>query len=1216
MSDHLNVDLILAPAAGGKTSAVVELLREPRTGRAIALVPSREQQRALYRRMGGRRLARVVQFYQLAGIVLDRVGDAPELLGDTARFGLVRALLGGLRQERRLPAYAAVAHKRGFVAALAELLTDLGDAGIAPETFAAAVTSRDTELGEVYARYVAFQEQRGLADLPRRLALARDALMADQRPTTNDGQNQGATDYGLGGYELLVVDGFDQFTPVQLSLLAALARRIPRVAITLTLGERERPAQRRFARTYAELRRAFAPHPPTPSPTPGRGGEAGATPGRGGEAGATPGRGGEAGATPGRGGEAGFSVRVTKVDPDPGRCAAPLGHLEAHLFDLDEQARPASAEGAVTLIEAADREREVRAVLRRIKRLIDGGTPPGQIAVLFRDGAAYTALLREVAEEYGLPLDVAEGLPLDQAPPIAALLGLLRLPLDDYARRALIETLRSPYLDDRRPTTDDRPATENGRSIERPDEPRTENQEPQERHKDLYGGSSVSASAPASGAESTSSDDEPENPRTTTLPDSQFSIFNFQFAILGSRLDAIARYKGIAGGLARWRAALDALAAAPPAEPDDDFPPPVTPAEAAALLDALDRFRVWIAPPERATVAEYAAWVAERAVSLRLDTGPFAERDRQAVDRFGKLLHDLARTATLLAPPESDGESGSSAPLLGEGVEGWGGEALLTFRLFFDDLVDAAASARYRLRVDDGIAAMPVLAARGLGFDHVALLGLSEGEFPRPLAEPAIYRRAERRALREERGLPLPAPDPADERTIFYEALARARRGLILARTRLDESGNPLPRSPYLTALLELLGDVEMVHVPAGGVPAWDEAASPQERALALAEALYRPIAGEISRQGDKETRRADSIDSTSSLSPSLPVSLSSWVEALRTEYLAWDHIVRARAVEAGREGVGAYGPYEGAIDDAELAEEVGRRFGPDHRWSVTEFNNYITCPFRFAAAHVLRVEPRREAEEALDGGQRGQLYHAILARAGAQWRAARLALTPDNESAVLAALDLAAQQVLDAAPERMGFAPSPIWLWERDELRRRLRAALRGFIRGDKGEWQAFEPAAVEQTFGGRRGAPPLCVETPGGTALVQGRIDRVDQRADGALAVVDYKSGSAGRPAKDALEGRDLQLAVYVLAVEQVLAVGQQVERAAFFQIGSGRRGAELKGQQLREALQAAQERIAETIAAVRVADFRVRPRDKCPDFCEFEAICRRNLEKRKHQ
>ena len=78
-------------------------------------------------------------------------------------------------------------------------------------------------------------------------------------------------------------------------------------------------------------------------------------------------------------------------------------------------------------------------------------------------------------------------------------------------------------------------------------------------------------------------------------------------------------------------------------------------------------------------------------------------------------------------------------------------------------------------------------------------------------------------------------------------------------------------------------------------------------------------------------------------------------------------------------------------------------------------------------------------------------------------------------------------------------------------------------------------------------------------------------------------------------------------------MIAAGQQVERAAFHQIGSGKRSGELKGEQLRQALQVARARIAETIVAVRAADFRVRPRDKCPDFCEFEAICRRNLEKR---
>jgi ATP-dependent helicase/DNAse subunit B len=1166
MNDRPTVDLILAPAAGGKTSAAIDLLRAPRAGRALALLPSREQQRALYKRIGGRRLARAVQFYQLASIILERAGGAPELLGDTARFGLIRAILRELREDGRLPAYAAVAHKRGFVAAVADLLADLGDAGIAPRAFAAAAaTQRDIELAEVYARYIAFQERRGVADLPRRLALARDALADhrppttdhrpmtnDQRPTTSDHRrsdqlptlNSQLPSPGLlDEYELLLVDGFDQYTPVQLSLLAELARRIPRTAITLTLDQRERPAHRRFIRTFDDLRRAFAPRPTTNSPTLGAGAAI----------------------------DVQVELRMTWLSPDPGNRAAPLRHLETHMFELDEQPRRVSAAGAVTLIEAADREREVRAVLRRARGLIDAGTPPGHIAVLFRDGAAYTALLREIAEEYGLPLDMADGLPLDQAPPIATLLGMLRLTLDDYPRRALIETLRSPYLDHQRPTTDGRPPRTDHQ------EPRTENQEPLDRDEDLYGGSSVSALL----AENSSSDEETEAPEPATRPDSQFSMLNSQFSILGSRLDALARDKGIAGGLARWHAELEALAATPPlalssawerGSGAEGAQPPASD-QASKLLETLDAFCTWITPPERATVAEYAAWTEERLAALRLDAGPFAERDWQAVDRFGKLLYELARGAALL----------DMSPV--------------SFRSFVDDLTDASASARYRLRVAGGVAVMPALAARGLAFDHVAVLGLSEGEFPRPLAEPAIYRRTERGALREERGLPLPTPDPADERTIFYEAIARARHGLILARTRLDESGNPLPRSPYLTTLLELFDDVEAVNIPAGSAPAWAEAASPHERALALA-----TIANFRLQIVDDQPRDSQSP-------------ISNLQSAIREEYPAWDHVVRARAVEAGREGLGAYGQYEGAIDDALVAGEVARRFGPEHRWSVTEFNDYITCPFRFAAAHVLRVEPRREAQEALDGGQRGQLYHAILARAGERWRAERLALTPANEGAALAALDLAAQQVLDAAPERIGFVPSPLWPWERDELRRRLRAALRGFIHG-QGDWQAFEPAAVEQTFGARRGAPPLRVETPDGPALIQGRIDRVDQRADGALAVVDYKSSSASRPAKDALEGHDLQLAVYVLAVEQVLASGQQVERAAFFQIGSGRRGAELKGQQLREALAAAQEGIGETIAAVRAADFRVRPRDTCPDYCEFEAICRRNLEKRRHQ
>ena len=1074
--ESATIDLLIAPAACGKTDAVVRRLKALHGGRALALVPSSIQQQELRRRLGRARGVQVAQFYRLAGMVLARAGGAPELLGDMARLGLVRELLGRLRAEGRLPVYAAVAGKPGFIAAVAELLLDLGNADIAPAAFAAAArTPHDAELAEIYRRYVLFQEQHGVADLPRRLQLARAALLGHERL--------------LDDHRLLVVDGFDQFAPVQLSLLAALPRHVPQMLLTLTCEARDRPAQRRFARTYAEVQAALHPC-------------------------------------------------VVVLKPDVRRRSMPLRQLESRLFDLDDNPNRIPVAGAVTVIEAADREREVRAVLRRIQHLIDGGAVPSRIAVLFRDGAPYIGLLGEIAAEYRLPLDIHAGLPLDQAPPVATLLRLLRLPLDDYPRRALIEVLRSPYL----------PTIGAWRSAL---EDRTDLQ------------------APGSKLQS-----------------------------LAARLDAVAHASGIVGGLARWRAALDRLAAAPPEEPvDEEQAPPVAPEEAAALREILDRLHAWLTPPDEAPIPTYVAWVRERVAALRDQTlgategprQPFAARDEAAIARLEQVVRELDRAAGLLAAPP------------------------LAFGQFLGDLTRAIRAAHYRPPLQGGIMAMAVLSARGLIFDHVAIMGLSEGEFPQPLREPALYSRIERRALREERGLALPAPDPADEQTLFYEAVARAQHSLILSRTRLDEAGNPLPRSPYLGALLELADGVEVITVPAGAAPAWEQAASPQERALALADLLARPL--RVAKPEIESRKQPDAGSAAvQPAAPPLPAELTTLSAQLAAEYPVWGHIVRARAIEAWREGLGPYGPFEGVIDDPQLAAAVAQRLGPQHQWSITEFNDYLTCPFRFAAAHVLGLQPRRDPEDMLDSARRGQLYHAILARAGERWRAAQLALTPENEMAVLEVLDRAAQEVLDTAPERFGFAPSAFWNWERAEMCRRLRAALRGFIRDDPaGSWAAFMPAGVEQRFGGRGSNPPLRIETPGGAVLIQGRVDRVDQRSDGALAVVDYKSGGA-RAARDALEGRDLQLPIYILAVERVLAAGQPVAQAAFFHVGSGRRSGELKGEQLRQALAVAQERIAETLAAVHRADFRVRPRDTCPDYCEFEAICRRNLEKRR--
>ncbi|MDT0166505.1 ATP-dependent DNA helicase [Actinotalea sp. AC32] len=90
--------------------------------------------------------------------------------------------------------------------------------------------------------------------------------------------------------------------------------------------------------------------------------------------------------------------------------------------------------------------------------------------------------------------------------------------------------------------------------------------------------------------------------------------------------------------------------------------------------------------------------------------------------------------------------------------------------------------------------------------------------------------------------------------------------------------------------------------------------------------------------------------------------------------------------------------------------------------------------------------------------------------------------------------------------------------------------------------EWAGRVPSAVE-----------VDVETPVGGVVVRSRIDAVFPEADGGVVVVDWKTG---RPPTDpdALEARELQLAVYRLAWARWRGVPLEKVRAAFYYVGSG--------------------------------------------------------------
>lgn len=134
------------------------------------------------------------------------------------------------------------------------------------------------------------------------------------------------------------------------------------------------------------------------------------------------------------------------------------------------------------------------------------------------------------------------------------------------------------------------------------------------------------------------------------------------------------------------------------------------------------------------------------------------------------------------------------------------------------------------------------LAIRARRFDTVIVCGLQEGEFPRPATPEPFLSDEERRALNTAAGLRLAAREDrlADERYLFYAAVSRADRRVILSCRDADEEGNPALPSFFVDDVRALFDALPVRRRPLSDVT-WplDEAPTAAERARA--EALAAP---------------------------------------------------------------------------------------------------------------------------------------------------------------------------------------------------------------------------------------------------------------------------------------------------------------------------------------------------------------------------------------
>ena len=162
---------------------------------------------------------------------------------------------------------------------------------------------------------------------------------------------------------------------------------------------------------------------------------------------------------------------------------------------------------------------------------------------------------------------------------------------------------------------------------------------------------------------------------------------------------------------------------------------------------------------------------------------------------------------------------------------------------------------------------------------------------------------------------------------------------------------------------------------------------------------------------------------------------------------------------------------------------------------SYSQLSTYLECPWRYKLANVLRV--RAYPSHALSFG------NSIHDTLRAYFDARRRNENPDLED------------LLKQYWRRGGYETRA---QEKDKFGEGIEA-----LRQLEAELSQAKPIALEQSF-----EFPL----PNGQR-VTGRIDRLDQTEQGEIIIIDYKTGKA-KSEKEAT--RDLQLGIYILAVEQL--------------------------------------------------------------------------------
>ncbi len=413
-------------------------------------------------------------------------------------------------------------------------------------------------------------------------------------------------------------------------------------------------------------------------------------------------------------------------------------------------------------------------------------------------------------------------------------------------------------------------------------------------------------------------------------------------------------------------------------------------------------------------------------------------------------------------------------------------------------------------RFGDGVLVGSVEMGVGLDLDLVVVLGLAEGSFPATVRDDSLLPDHERAACGGELGLRAHRVE-RQHRHLLAALAGAARQVLSVPRGDLRRSVERVPSRWVLDLATQLDGAGERWWAPhlAKARQSW-------VHHVASFDAGLRHLA-------EPATAQEHRLRALLAAGGALTVT-DDTITALGAEVLAARRSDRFTRFDGNLAGLAVPSPV-------------------DRITSPTRLERWASCPHRHLVEDILRAAPIENPEDNLmiTPLDRGSLVHDALEEFLKQVLARPAAARPTASTPWTAADHERLQQIGGALCdqyEAKGLVGRAIF-WTRD--RRRILADLDATLTHDSAHRAAYGtvPMAAELAFGfATESLPAVEVPLPDGRTLrVRGRIDRIDVAADGAIEVLDYKTGSArsyqGLSTDDpVVAGTKLQLPLYGLA------------------------------------------------------------------------------------